>query len=139
MMNYPLRDVLRPHQTYVGVLVDAREVKVRSGVKGLVPGLTIGLTNALFGSRIGETSVTAHQYVVRLDAPHGEDAQLLTVVQGGPELIRPGTPVFLAASISDDGFVFSVRVIPAGSPEAYGVEGLEETRLQHFKGVPRRY
>ncbi len=128
-MNYPLGRVMAPHRTYAGVLADAQDVTVEFGPRGLVGGLTLGLANFTFGTNLGSKKVTVHQYVVRLDQPDNREAQILTVIQGGGQLIEPGTPVFLATQSSQDGYVFSVRVIPCRAPEAYAVRGLEESRL----------
>ena len=132
-MNYPLRQVFLPHLTYSGILVDSQTVTVRSGPKGIVGGLTLGLANALLGTQIGDQTVTVHQYVVRLDAVRGGPAELITVVQGGPELYQPGTAVFLSTETDYSGVIYSVRLIPANVPEAYAVKGLEEARLERTR------
>ncbi len=134
-MNYPLRGVLQPRITYAGVLVDAQIVHVRSGPKGLLGGLTLGLANMVLGTEIGTQTVTVHQYVVRLDALQGGPAQLITVVQGGPVLYQPGIPVFIATETDVNGYIWSVRMIPANTPESYGTRGLEETRLDQQRAA----
>jgi hypothetical protein len=134
-MNYPLHQVFMPHITYAGVLVDARTVTVKSGPKGLIGGLTLGMANVLLGTQLGDQTVTVHQYVVRLDAVRGGPAELITVVQGGPELYQPGIPVFLSTETDYSGYIYSVRMIPANVPEAYGTKGLEEARLEHLRAL----
>jgi hypothetical protein len=127
-MNYPLSRVMRPHQTYTGILVDAQDVTVMSGPKGLIGGLTLGLANFAFGSNLGAKKLTVHQYVVRLDQPDDARAEVITVIQGGGALVESGTPVFLVTQTSYDGTVFSVRMIAAKTPEVYGTTGMEESR-----------
>lgn len=44
--------------------------------------------------------------------------------------MEAGTPVFLVTEGTSDGFVYSVRMIAAKTPEVYGTQGMEELRIE---------
>lgn len=131
--NYPLRQVLRPHVTYAGVIADSSIVTVRFGPRGLVPALTFGVGNALFGTHIGASTTPAVQYVVRLDQPYpGCPAEIVTVIQRESSGVpwAPGTPCFIVTWSDEACTRFSARIVAAKTPQAYAVQGMEETRIQ---------
>lgn len=129
VVNSPLCRQLSVSSAYTGVLADSQVVDVQCSPRGLIAGLSVGLTNALLGTDLCKRKVRAYQYVVRLDSVDGYPARTVTIWQRGDAMIPPGSAVFVVTDGRADGRGFSARVIHARTPECYGVTGLEESRL----------
>lgn len=129
-LNWGLAGMLKPMETYTGVLVDATPVTLRVSRRGLLTGLTAGTVNFVAGTRLGTREVKAYRYIVRFDSDTTyRKAEVVTIIQTGDSMIQPGVPVFVTCSGSVADYDFYVRVVEAKTPDAYLVRGLEETRL----------
>jgi hypothetical protein len=124
-MNYNLAATLRANESLSGRIVGREAVDVTDiADNSLIGGLLTQPVDILFGTEFSMTTVSAYQYMIRVDNPRNRKQRLLTVLQDNENPIEVGTPVFITWT----GYSNGVRVVPVDRPETYQMEGMEEER-----------